>query len=677
MLGQTQRPNKQVAQPKILYPSVDKWDKGRFSRLDADRTPQDGLRVTENVQLSQNGVVEPRPGLRLYGTQPSGTVLGQVYEFVYTNTLVTPNVPETWLVCMQVIGGVGVVTVNKDGGTWTQILGKTYSATAKAHFEQIYGKVIITNGIDNLSYMDIQAQTITSLVALSPPSGAPSLTPTGLTGTNATYRYRYTYSNLGETAASTASTQAVSKIREQWNGTSEFITVSGTVATNVTRVNLYVGTEVGSEFFLDSIAIPSGSTTFSYTDTGSIAENPNRVAPVGDSTAGPKVTRADNIKGQLYMVGDNDNQGRIWFGGTGTYALDFSSYNGGGWVEPNKGGKDFPVRVRPFRDGKGTPMAACFSKGTNGAGKRYLLSPATTTLGTTTISYMSVQEDNGQDGTDSPDGIALTNDGAWYPSRAGFKTSNTKANIQNIISTSGIDDNISEDTKALSSKYMDACVSLVDDQRILWALPFAATSNNQIWILDLRQAGAWMTPWYIDADWMTLYADNSDGKTKILILKDSKLYQLDPATNTNDDGTAFATNIASGNIKAGKNGESANIRYVKFVFLRPQGPINLSVTVNTEDGPLTFTDTLNDTSNQGVGGFGAYGWGSIGWGDLPPENADLPISAARVRVTKTIEIDEECDYYSWGVGTTEAGVSYQLAAVIDSRVPVGYKDEDS
>jgi hypothetical protein len=673
MLGQGTRSNRAIPQPKITYATASKWDKGVYSRVDADRTPLDGLRVTENVQLSQDGVIEPRPGLRLYGTQPTGTVLGAVYEFVKMNG----STPETWLMCMQVIGGVGTVCINKDGGAWTQITGKTYSATAKAHFEQVYGKVIISNGSDNLSYYDIAVGTITPFTALTQPSAAPTVAATGLTGTNATYRYKYTFSNLGETAASPAQSQVVLKLREQWDGTTQFVTISGTCPSGTPRVILYVGTAAGSEFFLDTVEIPSGATTWTYTDTGSIAENPNRIAPVGDSTAGPKVTRTSNIKGQLYMVGDSDNPGRIWFGGAGTYSLDFSSYNGGGWVEPNKGGKDFPVVVKPFRDGKGTPMAVCFSKGTNGAGKRYLLSPATTTLGTTTISYMSVQEDNGQEGTDSPDGVVLTNDGAWYPSRSGFKTSNTKANIQNIISTSGISDNIAPDVAALSSKYMDSCIGLVNDQRIYWALPYLSTTNNQMNVLDLRQNGAWVRPWYISVDWMTLYADNTDGKTKFLVLSNNKLYEFDTAANTNDNGVAFTTNVTSGSVKVGKNGESANVRYVKFIFLRPQGKINLSVTVNTEDGPQTFSDTLNETANQAVSAWGSYGWGGAGWGNLAPVAADHTISAARERVVKIIEIDEECDYYSWTVNSVDAGVSYQLAEVTDSKVMIGVKDVDA
>jgi hypothetical protein len=493
------------------------------------------------------------------------------------------STPETWLLWMENRSGVGTLVTAKNGGTQTVVTGKTYSATATAHFEQIYGKVLVLNGTDNLSYMDVQTQTITPMIALTQPSTAPTLTPNGISGSVLTYRYKYAAANQGETAASIAGTQGVTKLREQWNGTTESMTIVCNRITGASRYNIYVGTETGFEYYLDTVTDPGSGTTFTYTDSGAIAENSNRIAPVGDSTAGPKTTRATNIKGQVYMVGDTDNTGRIWFGGNGASALDFSSFNGGGWVEPNKGGKDFPVIVKPFRDGKGTPTAVCFSKGTNGSGKRYLLQPATTTLGTTTISYMSVQEDNGQDGTDSPDGVVMLNDGAYYPSRTAFKTSTTKANIQNIISTTGISDNIANTIASLSSTSMDKCVGLANDQRIYWALPVGSTTNNQIRVLDLRQGGSWVGPWYIAADWLTLYADNSDGKTKMLALVNNQIMEFDTATATNDNGTAVATNVGSGNIKFSEDGIIwGSVIDVTFVFLRPQGNINVSVTAHTE-----------------------------------------------------------------------------------------------
>lgn len=668
--------------PNIKYISLSQWPLGVYSRFDEDLTPQNAIRIGENVWLDQNGTLTPRPGLTLYGTQPLGPVLGQIFEYVAINTSVTPNVPETWLICMQVISGNGVVCINKDGGAWQQVSGKVYSATAKAHFEQIFGRVLITNGVDTFSYMDIVAQTITVMSALAQPS-APSANATGVGGTVYNLRYRITAANQGETAGSPAAVIGISQLRETWNGTSQYVTFTWVRIAGAERYNIYVGDQSGFEYYLDTVADTSiNGSSQQYVDTGSIAVTATRVCPVADSTAGPKTTRAVNIKGQVFMTGDNDNPYRVWFGGNiSSSALDFSSYNGGGWVEPDKGSKNLPVKAIPFRDGHGTPMVAVLAKGTNGAGKRYLFSPATTTLGSTVITYMAVQEDSGWDGTDSPDGVVFLNDALWYPSRVGFKSTLTLPQVQNILSTETVTNNIAPDVLALSSKYMDACVGLAYDQRIYWALPSAgSTVNNQIWIMDMRPPfnGAWIRPWYINCDWLTLYGDNSDGKTKLLMLVDNQIYQLDPTAATNDNGVTFQTNIGTGAIKFSDDEALwASVIDVTFVFLRPQGNVNMSVNANTEDGVVVYGDTMNETSVQGVSGFGQYGWGAAGWGNLSPYASPLKPKTSIPRKQWTVPVDEECNKLTCGVNSTDPGVQYQLAEVVIRYVPIGWKDIDN
>lgn len=671
-------PNRsQPREAVIKFETLDKWPQGLYTRLDTDITPVKGLAVTENVQLDQTGVVGPRPGLKAYGTySPVGTIIGQPYEFVKMNTAVTPNTPETWMIWMENRAGVGTVLVNKNGGTPTVVTGKTYLVTnANPHFEQVYGNVLITNGVDNLSAMAIDTLVITPFVALTTPVGV-SAVATGISGSTYTLRYRVTAANQGETAASTAQTVGTSALREIWNGTTQYTTFTWNRVSGAQRYNIYVGDQSGFEYYLDTVVDAGAGATQSYVDSGGIALTTTRVAPPGDSTAGPKTTRATNIKGQIYMVGDTENPGRIWFGGSGASALDFSSFNGGGWIEPNRGGKDFPVIVKPFRDGKGTPMAVCFSKGTNGAGKRYLLQPASTTVGSTVITYMSVQEDNGQDGTDSPDGVVMLNDAAWYPSRSGFKTSNTKANIQNIISTQGIADNIGSDVMNLSSAYMGSCVGLAYDQRIYWSLPYANTTNNQIWVLDLRQKGAWVRPWNVAASSLLLYADNSDGKTKMLAIVNNMFMEFDSNVATNDNGVAWSTTIGTGALKFGINNESASVIDVTFEFLAPQGgDINMTVNANTEDGLVPFADTMPALSGSSVSGWGRFGWGGSGWGGLA--SSLLAVSSARGKRQWKIEVGEECDWLNCAVTTQGAGISFKLSKIIIRYVPIGFKEFDN
>lgn len=664
---------KQQKPAKIEYASQVGWPLGVISRLDADRTPAKAISIAENVELSQNGTIKPRPGLKLYYT-PANPVLGEVFEFVkFSGTT-----PETWLIWGENDGGTGKIYVNKDGGVATLVTGQTYDSVASLHYEQIANKVVIMNGVDELSYMDIDALTITTFTALTTPT-ITSLTPTGMSAGSYSIRYKVTATNaVGETIASTADTDLVDETRDEWDGTNEYVTLVFPRVTNAERYNIYFGDQAGLEYYFDSITDPGTGTDVTYIDKGTLPLNVTRLAPIENSTAGPKVTRATNIKGELYMTGDTDNPSRVWFGGNqgDTTALNFTFFQGGGWVEPNKGGKDQPIKMKPFRDGKGTPMAACLSKGTNGAGKRYLFQRSSVTVGDVIIPFMSVQEDNGQDGTDSPDGVVLLDDALFYPSRTGFKTTTTKAQIQNILSTSTISDNIDDVVNTLSSNNMDNCVGLTHDRKIYWTLPFQSSTNNQVWTLDLRQKGAWMRPWNLNVTWMTLYSDNSDGMTKVIFVQDDKFYELDESLATNDEGVAFTTSVGSGAIKFSEDGEQyGSVVDVTFIVLSPQGEVNLTVNVNTEDGPVVFTDQVDSTTNSSTGGFGAYQYGDVGLGNLY-FGEPLAVSSNIARVRKTIEIDEECNYLTWAINTTNIGVDYELAAVIIRYVAIGWIDTE-
>lgn len=662
----------------VQYIPLQEWGKGLFTRFDRDRIPLDGLSTSENLRLSQNGTFGPRPGTRLYGTyQPIGIVLGEVFEFVRVES----GLPITYNIWAENRNGMGTVLVNKDGGTPITVTGKNYAVTAPFHFSQGNNRVNITNGVDYLSYMDISTFTITAFASISTPTSTSATASSALSGTTYVLRYRVAASgSVGETPASAAQTVSVAKLREAWNGSTEYVTFTwNRITTGVmpTRYNIYVGDQAGNEYYLDSVADAGTGTTQSYVDNGSIQTNSLRIAPAGDSTSGPRFTRTTNIKGQIYGVGDTDNPERIWFDGGSTQSnLDFSSFNGGGWVAPNKGGKDFPVRVIAFRDGKGTPMAACLSQGTNGSGKRYLLSPATTTLGSTTISYMSVVEDNGQDGTDAPDSVVFLNDALFYLSRSGIKTSRTSPNIQNIISTSGISDNISTVIQGLNYRVLNKAVSAVNDQVIYFSFANQSSTNNVMYIADLRQQGAWMGPWEIAADWLWQYGDNTQGKSLMLGLVANQFVQFDDTVNTNDVGKVFQTNAASGDITFGKNGESSSIIDVTFEFQNPQGPINLSVNLSTEDGLLPFNETMKNNSNQIATAWGREGWGGAGWGEVVPTL--LTVNAASQLKQWVIDTGGEvCNRFTWGINTTGIGVDYELTRVIIRHVPVGFLQVDN
>jgi len=667
--------------PKIERISIKNWLKGTVTAFDDGRTPTEGLRASGNVILDQDGTIRPRPSLVAYGTTPTGTILGEIYEF--SKEVGTTN--EYYLITMQNVAGTTKVYVSKDGGAWTVCNGKTYDNSAKAHFVQVDSKVLVMNGVDNLSYLDIPTLAVIPFTALGT-QGITSAVATGVAGAGFTYYYRVSAnSTVGETAASVVASVTTTQPRTKWaGGTTEYVTVTWPAnpsATASTTYNVYLAeTSTGTGYL---IASGINGLTFKDDNTVDVIPNVSQSAPLGDTTAGPKVTRGSVINGQVFLTGDTDNIRYVRYGGNGTSVLDFSPFNGGGWVELGRGTKEIPVRVLPFRDGRGNSQITVLCQGTNGTGKRYLLTPNTSTLGNTIIAFFDVTEDNGQDGTDSPDGVILYRDSLWYPSKDGFKTTGTKPQLQNILSTDTVSETIINDVKNLNAANMGKVVGLAYQQRLYWALPNGSTDNNEIWVLDLARQGAWMKPWNIACDWMVLYNDNS-GITHHLVLKDNVIYELTNSQATMDGSTAFNTNITSGLIKFSEDSlDWAKVIDVTFILLRPQGTINFTVSGQTEDDTnLSTVGSDSFTSNTSV-----VGWGEAGWGGSPDAVAPsltyiygwslfgtVPTRFGDAQKLVVIEVDETLEWLTYELNTNQAGTDYQLGDVVVRYVNIGTLD---
>jgi hypothetical protein len=604
--------------------------------------------------------------MSLYGEQPPGTVLGEIFEFVKTSS----GSGENWEIAMMNVGGTARPYIRKDGATWTATTGKTYDLTAKAHYCQIDDKVLVLNGVDNLSYFDITtaggSPTIVPYTALVNPS-APTPAKTGLSGTTYTYYYAITAnSTVGETAASSTGSITVGSVREVWDATSNFVTVTWSAVASAQSYNVYMGVSVDQLFL-----IASGVNGLSLKDDGSWAKDVSRTAPASNSTAGPKATRGTIINGQVFLTGDTDNPRYVWFGGYGDQVLDFSPFGGGGNIEIGKGTKEFPVKVMPFRDGRGNAAITVLCRGTNGMGKRYILARSSITVGDTIIDFLEATEDNGQAGTDSPDGVILYNDSLYYPSRDGFKTTGTRPQLQNILSTNRISNTIQTDVKNLNNSAMDKCVGLGYEGKLYWSLPYGDDTNNQIWVLDLDREGAWMKPWSIEADWMWLYNDNN-GVTHFCVLVDNEIYELSHNQATNDNGTSFPTSASSGIIKFSEDGmEWGKLIDVTFILLRPRGNISLSVSAKTEDSALSTVGSTTYNPENSVSGWSETNWESyLGWAD----SETVPTAYGDARAAVVIEVDELVNWWKWSLNTNDAGVDYQLSDVIARFVRVGYVD---
>jgi hypothetical protein len=672
---------KVTAPPRIERKSVKNWLDGVVTNVDVGRGSLNGLTGAGNVLLDQDGVVKPRPSKVLFGPQPLGTVLGQIYEFKNVTGLTSTN----WMISLQNVSGTTKVYIAKgEDTTWTVCNGKTYDNTASARFVQIGAKVLVMNGTDNLSYLDIPTSTIIPYTALTTPTsptiannGSTSLV-TGTTPLNVYYAITAN-STVGETIGSASTSIAVNTDRDLWNPSTQSLKVSWTAVTNAKSYNLYMAISApgGSPtLYLIKSNIDAG--TLTYIDDGSLPQDTTRPIPTVDSTAGPKVTRGEVINGRVFLVGDKDNPYYVRYGGDFGFELDFSPANGGGFTPINNGGKELPNAIKSFRDGKGTQQITVLCRGTNGKGKRFLMSPDSLTLGSTVISFFSVTEDYGEDGTDSPDGLISYQDDLHYPSRDGFKSTGTLPQLQNVLSTRRTSNTIQPDIKNLNTSSMSKCVGLAFEGRLYWAVPVSSTSNNEMWVLDLDRKGAWMKPWSISIDWMWLYNDNS-GVTHHLVLSSNGIFELSYASLTNDNGTAFSTNGNSSQIYFSDDGrEWGKVIQLVFVLLRPQGTINFTVSGRTEDSTLSVVGTGSYSAVSARAGWSEpkMGWSDSTFGKLRgwSEINTVPVQFNDAVQEVVVEVDEELQWYTYGWTTSDPGVGYALSDVVSEYVRVGMKD---
>lgn len=632
----------------------DKWDAGYMSYTEAIRSRKNALTDMTNCDLYGDGIPGVRWGTIKYGTQPLGTVIGMG---TYTNATAPLVAPEKWAVSLQVVGGQAKVYRNKNGGSWLEV-GGNYDTTAWTMFTQSNSRVYLSNGVNKMSYYNIATNTLVDYTPIAAPS-APTVTPTGLSGSAVTYRVRIAANNnVGETNASTATTVTVGEYRNSWDPNTQYITITWPQVVGASSYNIYIGTVAGEEQFLGNVVQPSAPGNVTFIDNNRAAINPFKKAPEGNSTEGPTLSNLTDSNGQLFGTGDVNNRYRYWYSGSGDKSGDFSPFNGGGWVDINLGGESLPVCVKAFRDGQGNSVVSILTRGSAGKGELYHQTFQQQTIGDYTITYPFIQRANGQAGTYGAMAVVEANNSLYYFTGSNFTTTGTKPQMMNIIVSNSISDTIRDDVARVNQSAAHKSVGLEYRNRIFWALPVGADKNNEIWIHDLSLGGAWILRWTIPCDYMWLYED-STGRTHHCILSNNKILEFSETALT-DDGVAFNSRLSIPTITFDKSGlQMASVEYVRMLLLRPQGFVQTNIYGLAEGNQTTqvlATKEVAPTTSPS-------GWDAI----LPDTHVwdfVLPPSStkSRAQMPVPIEISEILSQLSVDL-TTKGSTRYLLHSV--------------
>lgn len=564
-------PNRKKTRKPKVDKTYGKFPRGYVSNTEHIRTQDDALVDMTNMDLKYGGLATTRPGTTKYGSQTTREIIG-IGGFI--NALTFPI--QRFMISMQVKDGVGRVYIRKDTEDWQEVAGSyTFSDTKWATFEQSNNRVYISNNNDYMSFYDIATNTIVRYQLLPTPA-TPTVTATDLAGSVVTYRIRVSANNkIGETKAGPAALVTVGAYRNSWDPTKQKITITHPVVSGAESYNYYIGTTAGEEEFLGTEPKPSSGSTVTFVDNNRNIINIFKKAPEGDSTRGPIIGNLVESGSQLFGVQDRDNPYRLWYSGSADKSGDFSPFSGGGWVDVGLGSDSIPTAVKAFRDGQGRSAVTILTRGSAGGGGLYHLTFETQTLGDFTITYPSVSPANGQAGTYGHMSVIEESNSLYYLTGLDIKTTGTKPDMVNILVTDSISDPIEPDMDRLSLHSLDKAVGVAHRKRLYWAVPVGSSENNEIWICDLAQRGAWILRWTIPAKYMWLYEDNS-GHTHFCLLVNNKIVEFNE-TALDDDGVPFRTRLATPTLTFDESGMlMAYIEKLRTLLIRPRGNIQIS-----------------------------------------------------------------------------------------------------
>jgi len=620
------------------------FSKGYISTIDDSRRPTDSLSDMTNMEIVQDNVVRPRPPLIRYGTQPANTVIGRT-DIRYGGS--------RSILWMQDTGANGQLFKQTDGGSFTA-LGGSYNDTAWAGGVQSKARCYIYNGVDKLSYVNLADNSINTYTALATPTST-SATYTGTVGT-ATHYYRISANNaVGESIASTVVSDNAARERDAWVELSDFITVVWVAVDNATSYTVYYGNTATTTNELYTV---TGQATTQFIDYGTLATNPFKLAPEGNSTDGAIFTwmYVDTKNSQVFGITSGNF---LYYSAPGTG--DFSPYDGGGYVGIDVDGDTALNYVTGFRNGKGDPIITVSARGAAGKGKLFHVSFETLTVGDQAIIYPNVVEANGQAGTYAPRATIKARDSITYPTGLDFKSTGTSQNIVNILTTNTVSQVLEPDLASIDLLNLHKAVGVEYKDKLFYSLPVGATENNQIWYLDLSRKNLWVLRWQVAAKDMWLYEDNA-GATHFCVLVGNVILEFTRAGSRHhqDDGVAWTSRVAFESLVWDEDGINlAKIRKQYYKFLYPSGTIAANATGLTRKGVQQNAGSASFTRTNTPTGWGQAVWSEYVWGEDPGEIGTYGKSVAILSISPKGLLAQ----MDWEVTSSTINTDYILSAV--------------
>ena len=694
----------QIKSPSISDRAITNFTAGVIT-LSGIKSPDSSMSQGINLELTPDKMIKPRPSvIKLLPDAPS-KIQGQILPINKPNGVYYFSMVDGKMMWTQM-----------GASSWTTIKGNNnnFNKTEKCRLLQVDDKILILNGVNDLSYIDIKSPTyeISRFEEISNPDSAPTATNQGLSGTDYTIYYGYTYNGvIGETAISPILSYKISKARDTWDPTTNSIILKvPNPPTGAKSWNVYIalaasgGNPVPEDMLM--LANNLDINNKSFTDNGTLAIDISRGNPPNEnSTRGPKCRQGITYNGRPILYDNPDDPYTIWLGGDGEYPLDFSTSHGGYKTIIGKGTAYKPVAIRGFRTGQGIPTLTILCSSTYGDGKRFQLGPKTITYGNTSFVVWAAEEQNsGAAGTSSPDGVVAYNDNLYYPSPDGFDTTGTLPQVQNILSTHKISNTIRPSFHRILNSQHTNIVGAAWGDRVYWAVPAnQSLNNNQIWVYDTLTDGGWYF-YNVKADWLFTVAEKN-GQTYIVVVDGSRVYRLSDrqatADDTGDGAQAFVTSGIGSSLAF--NDQRNRYYYViqaVFTILNPRGKMKVGASYTNEDNIVkNITKELDFTANElrniGTGWSDPVNQWTIhdGWSAVFDVDAVVTVSVDNEEDYNTdpfpaftgnnlnnlqeyrfeVPIEDICRTIQWTISSNDPNTDYNLSSVVYEGVDLNTK----
>lgn len=641
------------------------WRPGVISLVDESRLPMGAVVQAKNCMQTQDGVWSTRWGTKNYGHSWTGPITG----FAAFTTFSAGVQTQYYMIIDN-----GALKYAKDGGTWTTITGHTFNTTVWSEMLQYENKLLISNGIDAFSYVDLTDFTWVGFTGLSTPGTVTLTLGSSLSATSpvTTLYYQVTaISANGETPGSAVASQAVNIARNNWynpNATSNvasdnfYVGLSWAKVTGAIGYNIYLSDGVsGVAYYLDSVNQPSGSTVL-YTDYGSAAINDFIQVPLSDTTTAPAFSWIALSDNRLWALGDPSNPSRLYWAGTGPeYSLGFNPFVGGGWVDIIPGSPIIPTYVGQFRNGQGTPMTTVLTSADTGYGAVWHCQITSSTIGNTVVAIPTLVQSMSTFGTTAPRSVVQTQQNVYYhsPGPAGFYSNGSVPTLFNVLSTNEVSYVIRPDCRALTLSAAPGITGIEFDKKIFWSVPYGSSTNNRIFVYDLGKQNWNPYAFNFGVQQFIRYTDNS-GVLHLLGIPTNPTagnYIIEINRDfISDNGSPYDAHIQTGlNHVSPDHIQFAFIRYIYYEFGSPEGEITLIFAGTPKNQPLTQLESIpvtvaGEASNVGFSSF-AFSTEPFSFDTINPTTTTQLSVKERVRISKLLN-NWEAEVFSNSITAT-------------------------